>query len=156
MRIVIALVVAAGCATDADVSPESPSTIGAGTVTKATWSGGDCAHDWTCACAITFSTAHISARFAGGTLAATGDLSSDAYTHMRELVSLIPSDAPTGYLPEGTDGPGVSELWIDTSDALRVYVSNGFTGDLGLYIYELRDAIATCSSTMTTFTTCTP
>lgn len=157
MRACMVLIVAAGCAAEPKAERE-PETLGTGTLTSVTWDGGSCPGDYHCSGTFALDGATFDARFPDRTPVAAGTLASATVDRIAALVAAIPAGRPAGTLSTGGDGPGIVELWISLPDETRVYISNGFEGELGLYLYELRDAIERCASgtLVAAYTSCTP
>jgi hypothetical protein len=158
MRTLTILIALAGCASEDSGDDMVPATLGTGQLTSVTWNGGPCPRDYHCSGALALAGDTFDARFSDDAAVAAGTLQTATVDRIAELVAAIPADKPAGVLDNDVDGPGIVELWIALPDETRVYMSNGFEGELGTYLYDLRDAIERCAagSMIAAYASCAP
>jgi hypothetical protein len=160
MRKMLILIALAGCVADDDSTGHDPTTLGGGTLEQVTWSGGLCQRKWPCVGTLTIGVSSFQARYIdNGELVAEGRFASDTLQDLDAFVARIPTDEPTGvYEEDGLDGP-VWEFRVRVNGETRVYLTkDSFQGDFGLYVFDMKDTIATCAvgTYVALYASCTP
>ena len=156
MWILIALV---GCVAH-DGPPGPGDTLGSGTLERVTWSGGLCQRKWPCVGTLALGPAGFEASYIDNNeLVAAGQLSTATLGDLDAFVAAIPTSEPTDtYQEDGLDGP-VWEFRVRVDGETRVYLTkDSFQGDFGLYVFDVKDAIASCATGtyVASYASCTP
>jgi hypothetical protein len=159
MRTMLILIALAGCVAH-DGTDGVSDTLGSGTLEQVTWSGGLCQRKWPCVGTLTINELSFRAQYIdNGELVAEGRFATDTLQDLDAFVAAIPTDEPTGvYEEDGLDGP-VWEYHVRVNGETRVYLTkNSFQGDFGLYVFDMKDTIATCAvgTFVASYASCTP
>jgi hypothetical protein len=155
MRSLLLILALTACATDAKDDGDGD-TLGHGTLANVVWGGGLCQAGYFCAGGIQVGVSGFIASIADSNEVARGDLLQATRDQIDAFVAAIPLSEPTGvYMNDGGDG-GRVELDIRRDGELRIYYTHGFSGDFGVYLADVRNAIGVCSTDVATYSSCTP
>ena len=151
MFFVIAL---AGCAADSTTDGD---TLGHGTLTDVRWGGGLCQANYSCIGSIHFGVSGFVAKKIDDTQEiARGELLPSERDLIDHFVAAIPLSEPTGVFMEDGGDAGKVEVDIRRDNEIRIYYTNGFRGDFGVYLADLRTSIGACGADVALYDSCTP
>jgi hypothetical protein len=153
MRIWVLLVLA-GCATEPTRVPPGGDTLGYGTLTDVTWSGGLCQRRFTCVGTMEIGVSGFVASYLDGELVAGGDLTSATRTTLDDFVAAIKLSEPTGVFESDGGDSGKVEYVVLRDDETRVYYTNGFRNEMGSFVYDVVQSIGNCRTDVATYTEC--
>jgi hypothetical protein len=144
-----------GCATEPiRVPPGDGDTLGYGTLTEVTWSGGLCQRRFTCVGTMDIGVSGFVARFTDGELVARGDFTQATRATLDDFVAAIKLSEPTGVFESDGGDSGMVEYVVLRGGETRTYFTNGFREEMGSYVYDVVQSIGTCGTDFATYSEC--